>query len=177
MADLHQQVLRDAIKDGNMPVDLLHCVPPSTVRRLEDGRARSDLAASFESQSWEHWDAVDHATRRSFPRSASSLRIVQYESCRGLEGWITVLDGLDEFWELKRASALTDDEALRGIADPEAHARAVAWRWCMIPLTRPIDTLVITLRSKDSELAKAVASVGSIMHDVVRRVPGNGVES
>lgn len=173
MAGLQQQVLRDAIMDGNMPIDLLHCVPPSTVQRLADGRASSELATSFEAQSWETWDAVDHATRRSFPRSASSLRIVQYESCRGLEGWITVLDGLDDFWELKWKSALMDEQALRGVADPDAYARAVAWRWCMIPLTRPIDTLAITLRSPDSELSRVIHAVSATMPDVVNEFSGS----
>lgn len=167
MKDLQAEVLRDSVKAGNMPIDLLHCVPPSTIVNLEGGKRKSELAKSFEGQSWEHWDAVDHTTRRSFPRSASSLRIVQYESCRGLEGWTTILDGLDEFWQLKRAAALDDHDALRDVADPVAHATAVAWRWCMIPLTRPIDTLVVTLRQSDSELARIIATVATSMGDVV----------
>jgi hypothetical protein len=39
----------------------------------------------------------------------------------------------------------------------------------MIPLTRPIDTLVITLRRKDGELARVLSTVSSSMRDVVEQ--------
>src|SRR5690606_32501955 len=121
-------------KAGNMPVDLLHCVPPSSIADDGNGHRHSLLAKAFAGQSWESWDAVDEKVCRSFPRSANSMRIVQYESCRGLEGWTTVLEGLDEFWEMKHGQAF-------GKADPASidagtTATAVAWRWTMIPLTR-----------------------------------------
>lgn len=165
--DMQREILREAIKAGNMPLDLLHCVPPGAIS-IDGGLRRSQLARAFEANSWETWDAVDETTRRAFPRSTASLRIVQYQSCRGLEGWATILDGLDEFWSLKQASAYSDPEAQLGsIMDLDAHAQAVAWRWCMIPLTRPIDTLVITLRNKTSDLANVVRTVSSSMCEVV----------
>ena len=153
-----------------MPVDLLHCVSPLAIKVLENGHRQSDLAKSFEAKTWDHWDAVDPETRRTFPRSASSLRIVQYESCRGLEGWTTVLDGLDDFWDLKRSAILSNEGAVSGLVDPELHAQAVAWRWCMIPLTRPIDTLVITLRNETSHLAQVISSVAARMPDIVETI-------
>lgn len=167
MTELQREVLAGALTDGNMPVDLLHCVPHSGVS--EEGRRRySGLARAFQRNSWETWDAVDEATRRTFPRSTSSLRVVQYESCRGLEGWCTVLDGLDEFWVSKRDVALVDiqgtDEAP---ADSKLYAEAAAWRWCMIPLTRPLDTLVIVVRSRASPIYQAILKVASQMPDVV----------
>ncbi|WP_309085784.1 DNA/RNA helicase [Chelativorans sp.] len=165
--DVQHEILREAIRAGNMPLDLLHCVPPDAIS-IDGGVRLSQLARAFAANSWETWDAVDEATRRSFPRSTASLRIVQYESCRGLEGWATILDGLDEFWSLKHASARSDPTASSGsLMDLDAHAKAVAWRWCMIPLTRPIDTLVITLRNKSSDLARVVRTVSSSMCEVV----------
>jgi len=165
MPVLQEELLEATVAAGNMPVDMLHCVPPSTVLET-DGRRASRLAASFTQRGWEAWDAVDERTRRSFPRSNGVFRIVQHESSRGLEGWITVLDGLDEFWELKRKQALMETKDV-SVVDPELHARAVAWRWCMIPLTRPIDTLVITLRDKDSLLARTLRSVATKLPDIV----------
>ncbi len=139
-ADLQKEIMASALKAGNMPLDLLHCVPPSGVIDKE-GLRISRLGESFTRQGWNVWDAVDDRIRRQFPRSVEELRIVQYESCRGLEGWTTVLEGLDQLWELKRLQVVRDiqDGIVTG-ASPEA----VAWRWCMIPITRPIDTLVIT---------------------------------
>ena len=165
MSDLQRDVLSAAIKAGNQPIDTLHCVPPSTIHR-QDGRRYSDLGNAFLSNGWECWDAVDEVTRRSFPRSVMTLRVVQHESCRGLEGWTTILDGLDEFWSLKYAEGLLDGQS-RGIVDPHLHASAVAWRWCMIPLTRPVDTLVIILRCRDNELARAIDSIACTLPDIV----------
>jgi hypothetical protein len=165
MDDLQKDLLSAAIKAGNQPIDTLHCVPPSTIHQ-QGGRCYSELGSAFLSAGWECWDAVDETTRRSFPRSVRALRIVQHESCRGLEGWTTVLDGLDEFWSQKYDGALVDGRS-RGVIDLNGHASAVAWRWCMIPVTRPIDTLVITLRSIDNPLARAIDNVGRAFPDIV----------
>lgn len=158
---LQRSLLSSAIQDGNLPIDMLHCVPPSSIE-ASNGRRGSKLAAAFARQGWESWDGVDDVVRKSFPRSAGELRIVQYESCRGLEGWTVVLDGLDEFWDRKR------EEALKESSYP-AEAESVAWRWCMIPMTRPIDTLVITIRNKESMLARVLAKVSSKMPDTVEQ--------
>lgn len=157
--ELQKDVMASALKTGNMPLDLLHCVPPSEVID-KDGRRSSRLGRAFMQQNWTVWDAVDDRIRRQFPRSAEDLRIVQYESCRGLEGWTTVLEGLDEFWELKRSQAARDLQDSFAIgASPEA----IAWRWCMIPLTRPIDTLVITCPSS--------SVVGQVLSAVRKKLP------
>jgi hypothetical protein len=165
MDRLQLDIQSAAIRAGNMPVDLLHCVPPSSVSEVE-GRRSSQLGDSFRSKNWEVWDGVDEPTRRTFPYSRESLRVVQYESCRGLEGWSAVLDGLDEFWEYKRASTLAELKSA-GIFDPETQAESIAWRWTMIPLTRPIDTLVITLRDKNSVVGKAILAASRAIEDVV----------
>lgn len=163
MDDLQRDLLASAIKAGNMPVDLLHCVPPSEVKSSGPHR-NSELAASFDRKGWMVWDAVDERTRRTFPRSSEALRVVQYESCRGLEGWITVLDGLDEAWELahKSTMGLLHTEHLSADAADNS-----AWLRTMIPLTRPIDSLVITLRDLESRVAQVIARVAVRLPDVV----------
>ena len=170
MEGLQKDILTAAITAGNQPIDLLHCVPPSTIHH-QNGRQYSDLSRAFASNGRDCWDAVDETARRSFPRSVMALRVVQYESCRGLEGWTTVLDGLDEFWEMKRKQALADleNQTTNRVADPTLHAKAVAWRWCMIPLTRPIDTLVITIRDRESALARVLERVALGFPDAVEQ--------
>ena len=163
MEALQRDVLASALNAGNMPVDLLHCVPPSGVSA--DGEKRtSTLAGAFRQTGWTVWDAVDEATRRTFPRSIDAFRIVQYDSCRGLEGWTTVLDGLDESWEM----------ACKGMAGnrpstqlPFEAAEAAAWLWIMIPLTRPIDTLVITLRDRAGRLSQVIERIARRLPDIV----------
>ncbi|MCZ8195847.1 MAG: DNA/RNA helicase [Hyphomonadaceae bacterium] len=164
MRDLQREVLASAIKSKNMPIDLLHCVPPSAVQ--QDGETRtSELARSFDALGWASWDAVDDKVRKAFPRSVDSFRVVQYESCRGLEGWVTVLDGLDEFWELKRVEGRMSLPSEQTLSDELLDS--YAWRWAMIPITRPIDTLVITLRDTQSHVAQLLAGLARQLPDIV----------
>lgn len=128
---------------GNYPVDLLACVPPSLVnhdhgeafslpgrRLVESGKAVSDASA------------VD--VRAHFPTDRDALRIVQYDSCRGLEGWTVINYGFDDFWTCKHQQWLDSPQEPGGLFDtPEERAAAFASRWAMIPLTRAMDTLVV----------------------------------
>lgn len=159
LSGLQAELLADAIKAGNMPIDMLHCVPPSAVEQSGPSRD-SLLGKAFKARTWEVWDGVDEQVRRNFLRSVNSFRILQYESCRGLEGWTTVLDGLDEFWSLKR------DEVMHGLAG-DGDPTAVAWRSCMIPITRSIDTLVISVRNPSSIVAKVLFHLSIAFPDFV----------
>ncbi|WP_321831847.1 AAA family ATPase [Thalassovita sp.] len=146
-AGLHERLVGDLRSDGNDCVDMLVCVPPDGV--VGDGSRRSSLVGR-EMTSWgqEFWDGVDPTARSDFPRGPDQVRIVQYASCRGLEGWTVVLDGFDRFleemFEAKISSGLDASEE-EGFVDLEKAAQGEAWRWGLIALTRPIDTLVIQL--------------------------------
>lgn len=164
-----QALLAEAHATGNSLVDFLHCVPASEVVGTADG-PRSNLANQFELEGLATWDAVNRAARKDFPRSLETARIVQYESCRGLEGWVTVLDGLDEFWHRKFEATLGQDVSNPGFVDPNERASRVAWQWVMIALTRPIDTLVITLRDPQSVVAKVIEAVAKSHGDFVQRI-------
>jgi hypothetical protein len=166
---MRQALLVEAQATGNSLIDFLHCVPTSEVVGTEDG-PRSNLANQFELEGLATWDAVNQAARKDFPRSLDTARIVQYESCRGLEGWVTVLDGLDEFWHRKFEASLRQDDFNQSFVDPNERASRVAWRWVMIALTRPIDTLVITVRDPQSEVAKVIEAVAKSHSDFVQRI-------
>jgi len=167
LGDLRRELVEEARNAGNFPIDLLHCVPSTGVVQTAEG-PRSHLAQLFEAEDLETWDAVNRAARRDFPRSLETYRIVQYESCRGLEGWVTVLDGLDEFWKAKFEQSKSHASAIQDFTSPQARASRVVWQWVMIALTRPIDTLVITLRDPTSEVARVLAEATSKHGDLVR---------
>jgi hypothetical protein len=121
----------------------------------------------MEERGFSVWDGVDPASRRDYPRSTKDNRIVQYDSCRGLEGWVVVLDALDDLWEFKYREALVSP-FLSGISmSPEERARRTAWTWCMMALTRPIDTLVITLRDRGSEVSQVLYRIADAHPDLV----------
>ena len=150
--DLHTQLLNDAKNNGNAEIDFLFCVPPSDVR-LVNGKKQSDIGQHLKRQGFEIWDGVDAVSRKDFPRLREQFRIVQYASCRGLEGWTIVLNHADVMWEeyksRKLSEGLTKEEQL-AYENVEELACRTAWHGMLIPLTRPIDTLVISLHDPHS---------------------------
>lgn len=152
-AELVTQLLEDARKQGNDELDFLHCVPPNGVDTLVKGERRSRLGALLSAMGHSTWDGVDEKIRADYPRGTNQFRVLQYDSIRGLEGWTTVLDEMDEAWLYKRTQALHQQDPSSPVEKGRA-AAAMAWRWCMIGLTRPIDTLVITIRDQDSEVGQ-----------------------
>lgn len=125
---------------GNQPVDMLFCVPPSLVRKNEKTISVPDL---FQKWGLSIWDGTFYSGRDSYPTENDQLRIVQYESCRGLEGWSVVLFGSDEFYNTKLAQ-------IQKFTNDDNVARLQVARWMLIPLTRAMDTLVIHVSSRTS---------------------------
>lgn len=163
---LHEELLRDAAELGNQPVDFLYCVPTSSVN-IHGNMKVSALALALEQAGKRAWDGVDPVVRKDYPRSVEEHRVLQYESCRGLEGWVTVLDGFDEFWSAKFQEARVTVEGVGAGSSPEQRAAAQAWRWVMIALTRPIDTLVLTLRDPDSPASRTLLRIAEQFPDFV----------
>lgn len=169
---IHKELLGAMRAAGNSEIDYLFCVPPSSVTKCDDGR-HSNIAGLLTSWGHQTWDGVDLKTRMDFPRSPSEFRVVQYESCRGLEGWTVVLEGLDEYIEMKRSmkvqAGLTASEK-EGYVDLQIVANQQAWRHALIALTRPIDTLVITLHDPSSRAAYELLELADDFPDTVELI-------
>ena len=157
--ELYKQLSTEAAELGNYPIDLLACVPPSMVNHGET-QANSVPGHTLIAAGIEVWDASDIDVREYFPTDRNAIRILQYDSCRGLEGWTVINFGFDEFWDYKfnqgmEAPPSMDDE----MASPEEVATTFASRWAMIPLTRAMDTLVINVSTRSSQIKTALAQV------------------
>lgn len=164
--ELVKILLEEGRNAGNDAVDFLFCVPPQDVTKAPDGSSSSRLGATFENLSFDIWDGTDPKRRRDFPRSTDVFRIVQYASCRGLEGWTVFLEGFDQFWLTAQRSRETDfNGSISAVFDP-----AIAWRQSLIPLTRAIDTLVIGLDDPASESSKVLLEVARDLPDLVEVV-------
>jgi hypothetical protein len=163
---LHDRIMRANEADGNQPVDILVCVPPVLVIRGAD-TARSTAADRL--SAWGHsvWDGVSTEVRDSYATSVAQVRVVQYDSCRGLEGWAVVHLGLDEFYRYKRASWRPPSGAEGELTDDPAAAHRFAARWLMIPLTRAVDTFVIEVGPQPSPLREALGRVAARCPDFV----------
>ena len=103
------------------------------------------------------------------PIDRDALRIVQYDSCRGLEGWTVINYGYDDFWDQKFHQCLYSPREPGGLFDTaEERAAAFASRWAMIPLTRAMDTLVINISARPNLINEALAKVHSQRTDFVK---------
>lgn len=146
---------------GNAEIDFLFCVPPSAVR-VTAGKKESDVGVALVGLGNEVWDGVDQEVRKNFPASKKQYRVVQYDSCRGLEGWVVVLDRLDEVWMYYRdqrcSGGLTQQE-VEAFLDLDEVADAYAWQRVLIALCRPIDTLVITLANQESDCGRIIQKI------------------
>lgn len=148
----------EAQRLGNYPVDMLACVPPAMVQAgAIDQLCRP--AANFVKHGGTVWDGTARDVREHFPTHRDQLRFVQYDSCRGLEGWTTINYGLDELWEYKFRQWFAEEHQVDDLYQTaEEAARIHASRWVMIPLTRSIDTLVINITGGSSFLKDALLS-------------------
>lgn len=167
--EFHEQLIRYNEADGNYPVDMLGCVPPSFVIRDIAGEVIGSVPANILA-AWDQevWDGVSDDIRTSYPTSVKQLRIVQYDSCRGLEGWVVINFGLDAFYEYKKSlwqPPATDEPGV--FADDPALAHLFAARWIMIPMTRAIDTLVIQVGSTPSPVRDALTKATEACSDFV----------
>lgn len=153
---------------GNFPVDLLACVPPGSIVRTADG-PMNDAAAAFVANGGKVWDGTARDVREHYPTDREELRFVQYDSCRGLEGWTAVNYRLDELWEYKFRQWHSEQHEVDLLIETrvEAAARHAA-RWIMIPLTRAIDTLVINVSSTSGPLREALIEVAERRADFVQ---------
>lgn len=168
--NFHGRLMNYNKADGNQPVDMLVCIPHSLVVRGDNGENISSLVADhFIALGQEVWDGVSADIRTSYPTSINQLRIVQYDSCRGLEGWVVINLALDKLYEHKKSLWRPPEKFEPGsfIDDPSL-AHLYAARWLMIPMTRAVDTLVIQISSHQSVIREALLKAANQCADFVQ---------
>lgn len=87
----------------------------------------------------------------------SQCRVYNYASCRGLEGWITVCFRFDVLIEEKLG------------LNPTPEKERDVYLWSLMPLTRAVDRLIITLKNPDSKVGRVLKSIAngeSIIWDI-----------
>lgn len=159
-------------------VDNLICLPSAKMARGVNYSALFDEA--IDARSRDSWRGFEEEDRRIYPLRDGQIRAVQYNSCRGMEGWTTLCLGLDAFFEFQTEHPRIDVSGLEASirekdgflfskelmeAELAREKRIFAINWLMIPLTRSIDHLVVHLADEQSEL-------GQILSKVSERCPG-----
>lgn len=158
---INYKTIIDSLADQkNKPADMLICMPP---RRADQNvfdwvKDWFNYWTQAESGYWKFWDGSEQEIRRNRTYEPDEIRVVQYESCRGLEGWTTICLYLDDFFDYcKDNPYFTEAEIQRDfwVSDEEL-AYQYACQWLMIPLSRAIDTLVIHINSEKSFLGRVL---------------------
>lgn len=163
---IHEEILRLNGEDGNQPVDMLFCTPPSLVDR-SNGR-RSIIGQELKAWGHKIWDGTSEDIRKSHPTDLEQLRIVQYDSCRGLEGWAVVNLRFEDFFDYKKETyEPTSEEQQDMFFDKEKKAKRHALNWLMIPLTRAMDTLLIQVASSDHFITNVLRDIADEHEDIV----------
>ena len=84
------------------------------------------------------------------------------------EGWTVVCMGFDTFLEEKTSEFDDSDpgESLL-LESMEDRLKKYLYNWAMIPLTRAIDTLIITLKNPESEVGRILKEIEEQHRDFV----------
>lgn len=160
-ASLHHG-LRDGVSlanadAGDTPsirnIDWLFCIPNDGVN-LRSGASKigewlATLDLPSDATDVGIWEGLDDLGKTTMPGN-DEFRIIRYESTRGLEGWITVLLDFDVFLNDQITKRCDHAKPWHDLSTEEKNDVAA---WVMIPLTRAVDTLVITLRDPASWVA------------------------
>lgn len=157
------QNLKDA---GNTAYDLLMLVPPMLVSKTT-GDNKFILKQNFENEGIFVWDGTCERTREEYSIDMDEIRVLQYDSARGLEGWTVICMAFDAFLENKEQNYIDGDVDSLLLETPEERKNKYLYNWAMIPLTRAIDTLVITLEDEQSTTGKLLKEISKDYPDFV----------
>lgn len=164
--DVHNQEMQRLSGAGNIAYDMLYLVPHALVKRSY-GDSSFSLKTKFEQNGIHIWDGTASNNRESFSIDAEEVRLLQYDSARGLEGWTVVCMDFDVFLEEKSAEYQDETVDALMLESPKERKKKHLYNWAMIPLTRAIDTIIITIKSPTSETARLLKEISEEHPDFV----------
>ena len=163
---VHDQEMEKLQRAGNTCYDMLYLVPHALVVKRY-GEKEFLLKTKFEQQGILVWDGTSAKIRESYPTNLEEVRVLQYESARGLEGWTVVCMDFDQFLKEKEMQYIDGDVNSLLLESKEDRKKKYLYNWAMIPLTRAIDTVIITIKDPHSETAKMLKSISKELLDYV----------
>ena len=167
---LHQEMLQHCLEAKCEAYDMLFLIPhqmkPNGANDTADIR-KIDIE-KWKTAGIQLFDGTKESARRQYATDVNECRLYLYESCRGLEGWVTVCLNFDLLIENK-FKEVKDQYFPQGLEleSQEEAKRNFVYLWSMMPLTRPIDTLVITLHNPESEISEVIKKVADRYPDFV----------
>ena len=141
---IHEE-LKEYSKIQNVDnIDWLFVVPPSAVK---NGPIKTTTISNYlRDQGYEVMDLVEHKVRKEIHSDPKMFRVVQYEGCRGLEGWVTVLYKFDQFLEMKMCLfSEIDVSKPYNFNDLDIQTKQFVWNWLSMVFSRAMDTIVLNI--------------------------------
>ena len=164
---LHEEEMERLIDSGNIAYDMLYLVPSNLVRKKGLEHSFSQLT-KFEKNGIHIWDGTNEQIRRSFSLQKDEVRMLQYDSARGLEAWTVVCLGFDTFLREKEQLFDPDENVnVLMLESEDDRKRKYMLNWALIPLTRAIDTIVICLDDKESFIGKILKKLAEEYADYI----------
>lgn len=102
-------------------------------------------------------DGTIEKNKALIPTNMDASRVFNYQSCRGLEGWVVFANNLDVFLQEMEN---TIHEAEEGLSLSETKEK-VCYQWLYMILSRPIDTLAISVKNSNSKYAQLLINVAN----------------
>lgn len=161
-SQMHKEYVEYCKNSDCESYDILILVPPSMVETDQRGESHYKKAEAYKEAGIKFFDGTNDANRHRYP-DKDQARLFQYDSCRGLEAWVTVCYQLDELIRYKLSTI--DENEIRSRYqgfDIQEGIKKYVYTWLLMPLTRPVDRLVITLKDPQSE-------IGIILKNLSRR--------
>ncbi|WP_084625551.1 AAA family ATPase [Salinimicrobium xinjiangense] len=165
--ELHQRQFELVKINGNSAYEMMFLVPPALVERYqkmdeynqpyEDKRFID--TDKYKERGINFWDGTSRVLRTEYVVDLNEHRLLQYESCRGLEGWTVVNLDFDKFIDYKMQTFEEEETNELALESIEEKRRRFVYLWALIPLTRAIDTLVITLSNPNGYIGKVLREV------------------
>lgn len=152
---LHEQLYTDTLSHGCTAYDIMILAPKSLTTS-----GHFDLADAYRHAGINIYDGIDKEQRHKIYGKENydnnECRIYTYESCRGLESWVTICLRFDQLFSEEHPHDYRDI--------PYSAARQyMLGLWTMMPLTRAIDTLVLVTKewSYIDGILKEIADINS----------------
>jgi len=156
--ELHDKEFAICKNYGNSAYEMMFLVPPILVNRNANGRSFSK-GQEFADKGIKIWDGTNTDLRTEYAVDLDCHKLLQYELCRGLEGWTVVCLELDEFMRNKFETFEEENTGELALETFDEKRNRFVNLWTLIPLTRAIDTLIITIKNPESTIAKVLNEI------------------
>lgn len=140
--DMHNKYMEECTKHGGTAYDYMLLASNSLVDKGEFA-----LKQVYADAKINIFDASNHETRNSVYGETNAKnnehRLYPYESCRGLEAWTVVCLRFHELFTLPHPHDYRE-------INYEAARRYMQVLWALMPLTRAVHTIIITIDANDN---------------------------